>query len=254
LNKNASALEFLHTKITPEVATTAILGDFEIFRNNSTAIANPREFYPVCAFAGRLDIFKEAEAQGLAWRQGGNFFAAVYAGHVELLTWLLEHNPPNVARGKLLLDMGQISAELGNLNTLKWLSGFPEFTWTEEITMHAAMGGHVEILEYVRENGLPIDLLQVCEGAAKGTGFIPWNEGNLQVLKWAREKKGTWDFFSRELVIAACHRKDHKILRWLLIHGYVLPEHEDIFHFWFGTWSEGKMEKDEFLKIKKSCA
>jgi hypothetical protein len=253
VHKNVKMLEFLLPKLSPPsnelMATTfaVLVGDIEIFRQNSGISTSP-QFFPQCALAGRLDIFKEVELRGITWRSQENYYAALFTGRVKLLTWLLENDPPDSIR-EILEAMGQLSAELGKLKTLKWLRGIPEFRWTEMISKHAAIGGHVDILDYIWENGLPIDFLKICEGAALGSDWQPGNEGNLRVLKWARKKKGKWEFFSPDLVRNACNRSDHKILRWLAIHGYILPEHEDIVGLHVGTWADGKIEHEEFKKL-----
>jgi hypothetical protein len=143
------------------MATTfaVLVGDIEIFRQNSEISTSP-QFFPQCALAGRLDIFKEVELRGITWHSQENYYAALFTGRVKLLTWLLENDPPDSIR-EILEAMGQLSAELGKLKTLKWLRGIPEFTWTEIISKHAAIGGHVDILDYIWENGLPIDFLDL---------------------------------------------------------------------------------------------
>jgi hypothetical protein len=106
--------------------------------------------------------------------------------------------PPPEKRNEVISFFGELSAELGKFKNLLYLRELPDFTWTKAITLQAAKGGHVDILDYVWDNGLPINLLKVCEATAKGTEFEePWNEKNLLVLKWARKKQATWDFFQK---------------------------------------------------------
>jgi hypothetical protein len=252
LNKNSKVLEFLLTKLSPEddrrISAAAILGDIEIFRNN-TELCCDRDFFPNCTLAGRQDILEEAELRGISWHRQENFIAGLIGGHVKLLNWLFEKDPPE-NRDELLNSIAEISAELGELKTLQWLRGIPDFKWTDDIAAFAGVGGHVHILDYVCENDLPINLQRVCEGAARGTDFDPGNEGNLRVMKWLRKKNTTFNFFSEELVQRASQRRDHKILRWLLIHGYISPEHQEIFSSYSGDWIAGKMQEEEFQNFK----
>ena len=48
----------------------------------------------------------------------------------------------------------------------------------------AAAGGHMKVLQYMKDNGCPIDNT-ACDAAAR--------KGNLQLLKWLRENGFPWD-------------------------------------------------------------
>jgi len=48
----------------------------------------------------------------------------------------------------------------------------------------AAIGGHLDVLKYVREHGCPLTA-RTCELAAAG--------GHLEVLRWARQLDCPWD-------------------------------------------------------------
>jgi hypothetical protein len=54
--------------------------------------------------------------------------------------------------------------------------------------MNAAMGGHLEILKWARENGCPWDG-QTCYFAAVF--------GRFELLRWARENGAPWDEITR---------------------------------------------------------
>lgn len=53
------------------------------------------------------------------------------------------------------------------------------------VCTYAAYGGHLEMLQWERENGCPWDK-ETCAGAAMG--------GHLEIMKWARANGCPWDW------------------------------------------------------------
>ena len=68
----------------------------------------------------------------------------------------------------------------------------------------AAWGGHLKVLQWLRQRGCSCGLA-TCVAAATG--------GHLEVLKWAREQDCPWDAF----MVRACATKGghHEVLKWL---------------------------------------
>ncbi|KAL6051432.1 Ankyrin repeat domain-containing protein [Balamuthia mandrillaris] len=62
--------------------------------------------------------------------------------------------------------------------------------------------GHLEMLQWAKENGCPWDKL-TCTWAAK--------EGHLKVLKWARENGCPWD---EETYYVAEEYGHHEVVKW----------------------------------------
>jgi len=78
------------------------------------------------------------------------------------------------------------------------------------VCSHAAEGGHLETLKWLREHESPPFDEETCAGAAQG--------GHLEVLKWLRmrEQDCPWGPSSvRELAL----RGDMEMMRWALQHG-----------------------------------
>ena len=100
-------------------------------------------------------------------------FAASFAARVGSID-LLEFLGPGHALDQ---DTCSNAAMGGHLDVLKWLreGGCP---WDESTTYAASEGGHLGVLKYAHESGCPWDPL-TCEAAAKG--------GRLDVLKYAHE-------------------------------------------------------------------
>ena len=80
------------------------------------------------------------------------------------------------------------AAEGGHLEVLQWArrNGCP---WDDNTTAFAAREGRLEVLQWLRENECPCDE-RVCRLSAQ--------RGHLNVLRWAHENgcpwdEGTWD-------------------------------------------------------------
>jgi hypothetical protein len=104
-------------------------------------------------------------------------------------------------------------------------------------------------LNYIFENKiLEIHFSKIFFLAAKGAKSVPYNERRLQVLKWVKKKESRGR--SGDLVVRL-DRPDHKLLRWVLIHGYISEEGEKVIREkMLGDRSKGKMDLEEFLKLK----
>ena len=133
--------------------------------------------------------------------------ACMYAavnGHVESLTWLRARGFP------FCPDATAAAAQAGQLAALQWLrAADPPCPWDDEIVLgNAAVGGHLEMVQWVRENGadwhvsaaadagataqnkrltpFPQTQASACQAAAQG--------GQLEVLQWLRANGCPWDF------------------------------------------------------------
>ncbi|CAN0374835.1 unnamed protein product, partial [Ectocarpus sp. 12 AP-2014] len=75
------------------------------------------------------------------------------------------------------------AAKGGHLGVLQWLrdNGCP---WDEGTCSYAAWGGYLEVLQWTRNNGCPWDK-ETCSKAA-------WR-GHLEALQWARNNGCPWD-------------------------------------------------------------
>ena len=77
--------------------------------------------------------------------------------------------------------------------------------WSEEAVEEAAKGGHLEVVQWLRQNGCPWSIW-ACTFSARG--------GHLEVLKWARDQDPPcpWDW-------ATCARAAEggqlEVLKWL---------------------------------------
>ena len=89
----------------------------------------------------------------------------------------------------------------GHLELLQWARQ-NGCEWDEDTCKLAAKGGHLEVLQWAHENGCPWDE-NTCEYAAYG--------GHLEVLQWARENGCPWD----EKTSAGAAEGGHlEVLQW----------------------------------------
>lgn len=105
-------------------------------------------------------------------------------------------------------------AQVGNVEVLKWARGareIPCIPWDEHVCAQAAGNGHIDVLQYARDQGCDWDQ-NTCASAAGGGHLellqwaraqgCEWTEaccakaakgGHLHVLKWAHEAGAPWD-------------------------------------------------------------
>jgi hypothetical protein len=75
------------------------------------------------------------------------------------------------------------AAREGHLEVLEWIMNNGCF-WDSSICCSTAKEGHLEILKWARKNNYALDV-RTCYHAAKG--------GHLEIIKWARGKNCPWD-------------------------------------------------------------
>ena len=82
--------------------------------------------------------------------------------------------------------------------------------WDEKTCAGAALGGHLQVLQWARANDCPWDK-RTCAGAALG--------GHLKVLQWARANGCQWD----EESVAAAAEGGHLEVMLALIPSVLAP-------------------------------
>jgi hypothetical protein len=103
---------------------------------------------------------------------------------------------------KIPKNIYSIAAENDQLDTLKWARHIGRCEWDENACAHAARGGHIHILKWLRDNNCPWDRW-TCAYAAGG--------GYLDILKWAHKNGCEW---SEEICSGAAHSGHLEILQW----------------------------------------
>lgn len=98
------------------------------------------------------------------------------------------------------------AARGGHLDIIEWLREHGG-DWKTHTCSNAAFGGHLDILKWARKEGCPWDS-KTCALAAKG--------GNLEILQWARTNGCEWDVTT---CIAAIESQSIEILEWALNNG-----------------------------------
>jgi hypothetical protein len=96
------------------------------------------------------------------------------------------------------------AARIGDLEALKALRSSAEnLPWDGRTCAFAAIGGHLELLKWARENGCPLHKW-TCWHAAKG--------GHLEMLKWLRENECLWPW---EMTHYAARNGHIEVMQWL---------------------------------------
>ena len=98
------------------------------------------------------------------------------------------------------------AASEGHLDVLQWARE-NECPWDKRICAVAARWGHLDVLQWARENGCPWDE-DTCACAAE--------VGHFEILQWVREKGCPWDTITCR---RAASRGHVDILRWALDNG-----------------------------------
>ena len=78
----------------------------------------------------------------------------------------------------------------GKLEVVQWLRG-EGCEWDEETCISAALMGQLEVLQWLRAEGCPWDA---------ATCYVAVNYGHVEVLRWARENGAPWDADTRDEV------------------------------------------------------
>jgi len=164
----------------------------------------------VAAGGGHLEVLKWAREQGCPWNHQTFLYAAL-GGHLEVMKWALDNRCPWQDNRYVLEN----AARGGHLEVLKWAMEHG-CEWEDgSMCEYAALGGHLELLKWAREHGCDWDewtcpcAAQAPGGVAVGAGerlpvermdmFVVAQEGQLELLKWAREHGCPWDAATRDL-------------------------------------------------------
>lgn len=189
--------------------------------------------YTACTEAarlGRLDILEWLRQDGCEWK-GTAIFASAANGHLEVLRWCIAHQCPRdqhqnplgkacylglTAVVECLLESGfeltkkatNSAAEGGQLELLKHLIGLGCRVEDYTICSHAALGGHMHVLEWLHEErGYPLNHLTMAMAA---------QEGRLDIVKWLRARGCEW---SKNIPALAAWRGHRELVLWLRNNG-----------------------------------
>jgi hypothetical protein len=114
-------------------------------------------------FFNSLTRFRWARENGCPWDES-TCAAAAKGGHLEMLKWAREQDPPCFWDWKTCAA----AAEGGQLEVLRWArEQTPPCPWSEATCASASELGHFEVLKWAREQTPP----------------CPWNGGFIDMLK-----------------------------------------------------------------------
>ena len=130
---------------------------------------------------------------------------AVEDGDLPALRWYWAHEPED--RPALIHTVNRL-ARYGHLHALQWLSAkTPDYVFNG-VCKNAAEKGHLEVLQWARDQGYPWGD-DACDMAAA--------YGRLEVLRWALEDGWKWTDRSFD---QAAENGRLVVLQWALANGY----------------------------------
>lgn len=170
------------------------------------------QVWVAAAEGGHVDLVKELVKEENAVETNPDWKcllarSAARGGHIEMVKWVLENGYDVDSYARVAV------AQRGDLDIVKllWAHERNGYGWSEYIGGGASAGGHLHVLQWLRDNGVPWALPSVFEKAAEG-GHIeviqwakengcPWTDtfcsyasgnGHFHVLRWARENGAPW--------------------------------------------------------------
>lgn len=162
------------------VAAAAIYGHKHVFDWLCELPHDVREFdLPRPSYEDTLQTARVVDITGAC-------SGAAVGGHLELLKFLVEQGFPAVCPTSDDYNYGvsRAAAEYGHINILQWVLDNHIEDWDEQVCRHAAGGGKLDTLKWLRANGCPWGA-STCKDAVEGN--------HLQVLQWAHENGCPWN-------------------------------------------------------------
>ena len=110
-------------------------------------------------------------------------------GSVALAKWALAEGCPREDEYGDGFTMANLAADHGHRELVTWLCGEGGYAMDEGVMTRAAMGGNLELVQWLRAEGCPWDYF-IC--------FVAVQQGHVEVLRWARENGCEWDAGTRD--------------------------------------------------------
>ena len=148
--------------------------------------------------AGQLETLKWLRHNGCPW-ESDTFWKAAKQGNLEVMKWCWDSGFYRMRLGPVTCAA---AASSGHLHVLKWAvaHGIP---WTLNASRGAAVAGKLEVLRFATEQGFPVMDASVTSSAADG--------GHLRVLQWLRDNNCPWDSTTTSKAAA---KGRMEVLRW----------------------------------------
>jgi len=168
--------------------------------------ARPSWDATTCAVAvqhGHLHILQWLKAQNCPW-DSSVWWEAMRPTRANILAWLKRHFPPH------LLKINEV-VYWGHVDALSWLKdATPPDVWAADtglLCTLAARQGHLDVLQWLRQNDCPWNEATCTEAAT---------HGHLTVLQWLRSQGCPWCVISVKL--AAVDGQQWHVVQWLVEH------------------------------------
>jgi hypothetical protein len=134
-------------------------------------------------------------------------YSGLSTTYLKMVTYLLR----NHGYTKKYFEVGANATRHGHLEVVKWLqqNGLPPNAWT---CRYAAFSGNLELLQWARENGCTLD---------KETFSNAATAGHLHILIWAKENGCPSD---DNLCATAVGAGNMEVLKWAIANGFPLTQ------------------------------
>lgn len=165
-------------------------------------------FTEECADAGHLELLIWAIQKGCLWTNEDICDKAAGGGHQKILDWTISNGRPlgdhtyywaasgghleiliYIEKNGYRCDYASVAAcaaDCGYIEILKWTlcrSSELGFRWTacdcDCVWENATYQGHLNILKYLHDYGLPYNYTQLCENALRHNDILEWIKNNL---------------------------------------------------------------------------
>jgi Ankyrin repeats (3 copies) len=175
------------------------------------------------ASSGHFELVRWCYEHGCPWSASMPWYAAE-SGNVELMAWVLQ------LPGTDLRDSGHTAmsaaASQGHMDMCQYLYSL-QWPWNKSSTRQAALGGHIDVLRWLIDNGCAWDLHELAAAAIQGGSIEVLVElqqqdllnsvplltelldmavlhNKLAVAKWLREQGAEWpsDTVKRKVIVA----------------------------------------------------
>ena len=158
------------------------------------------------AAAGSFAILQWTKDHGLI-EPDEAYEGAAHVGELDVLEWLHEAGYPCENGMRVFLP----AAGCGQLGSLQWAVG-KGYPWDRDYFAYAARFGMVEVLEWVKQQGL--------EMVISDASTIAVHRGQLGALKWLKDAGPCWDVQKYMEIAVSFGRLE--IVQWIWAQGFSL--------------------------------
>eukprot|EP00953_Heterococcus_sp_UTEX-ZZ885_P002832 2051-Heterococcus_DN1.PRE.2 len=162
------------------------------------------------AFGNQFAVLQHLRNEGCEWDNKRIGQCTAVSGNIAMLDWVRQQQGVEITAITLL--MAALSGETAMCAHLRSIG----CDWPVHACNYAAVRGHIETLHWLRQNGCPCNIADVCSAAAR--------YGSTSILNYVNEQ---WEVMSAELLtkslLQAGVYNQLETVQWLRQHGAQWP-------------------------------